>query len=80
MDLQTRKIILVQEFIKLQNEEIISGLENLLRIKKKEEFEKKLTAMSIEQFNAEIDKAMDDSKNERITLAKELKQKIQKLG
>lgn len=71
---------MVQEFLKLQNEEIISGLENLLRIKKKEEFEKKLTAMSIEQFNAEIDKAMDDSKNERITLAKELKQKIQKLG
>ena len=71
---------MVQEFIKLQNEEIISGLENLLRIKKKEEFEKKLTAMSIEQFNAEIDKAMDDSKNERITLAKELKQKTQKLG
>jgi hypothetical protein len=40
MDLQTRKIIFVQEFLRLQNEEIIHGLEKLLRKKKAEQFEK----------------------------------------
>jgi len=80
MDLQTRKITFVQEFLKLQNEEIISGLENLLRIKRKEEFERKLVPLSIDQFNTEIDQAMGDSENDRVTLAEELKQKVQKWG
>lgn len=35
MDLQTQKITFVQEFLKLQNEEIISNLEGFLRKKKK---------------------------------------------
>lgn len=42
MDLEARKISFVQEFLKLQNAEIISGLEKLLRKKKAEWIEKKL--------------------------------------
>jgi hypothetical protein len=78
MDLETRKITFVQEFLRLQNEEIISGLEKLLRKKKMDLFEKKLTPMSVEQFNKEIDQAMDDSENGRIISAKELKKKMRK--
>lgn len=78
MDLETRKITFVQEFLRLQNEDIISGLEKLLRKKKKDLFEKKLTPMSLEQFNKEIDQSLDDSENERVISAKELKKKIHK--
>jgi hypothetical protein len=78
MDLQTRKITFVQEFLRLQNEEIVSGLEDLLRKKKAELFEKKLTPMSIEQFNQDIDLSLMDSKEDRVTSAKELKKKVQK--
>ncbi|MDO9257669.1 MAG: hypothetical protein Q7U54_19285 [Bacteroidales bacterium] len=78
MDLETRKITFVQEFLRLQNEEIVCGLEKLLRKKKKDLFEKKLTPMSVEQFNEEIDQAMDDSENGRVILAKELKKKMRK--
>ena len=78
MDLETRKITFVQEFLRLQNEEIVIGLEKLLRKKKKDLFEKKLTPMSVEQFNREIDQAMDDSENGRIIPAKELKKKMHK--
>lgn len=78
MDLQRRKIILVQEVLRLQNEEIISGLENLLKTKKSELFEKKLTSMSIDQFNHEIDQAMLDSENGRVTSATDLKEKVKK--
>jgi len=73
MDLQTRKISFVQEFLRLQNEEIISGLENLLKQKKIELFESNLEPMSLEQFNTEIDQAMDDSKNGNIIKAVDLK-------
>lgn len=78
MDLQNRKITFVQEFLRLQNEEIISGLENLLRIKKIELLEKKLMPMSMEQFNSEIDQALTDSEDGRITSALDLKKKAQK--
>ena len=78
MDLQTRKITFVQEFLRLQNEEIISELEHLLREKKAEQIIKSLTPMSIDQFNSEIDQSMKDSVEGRLTSAKDLKKKTRK--
>ncbi|WP_442846873.1 hypothetical protein [Leeuwenhoekiella sp. H156] len=78
MDLETRKISFVQEFLRLQNEEIVTGLENLMRRKKAELLEKNLKPLSIEEYNAEIDQAMEDSKNGRMIKADELQSKIKK--
>ena len=78
MDLQTRKIAFVQEFLRLQDEEIIGGLENFLKKKRIEMFEKNQTPMSIEQFNHEIDKALTDVEEGRMIKASDLKKKVQK--
>lgn len=78
MDLEARKISFVQEFLRLQNEEIVSGLEKLLRKRKAELTEKNFKPMTIEQYDAEIDQAMEDSKNGRMIKATDLKAKIQK--
>ncbi len=78
MDLEARKISFVQEFLRLQNEEIVSGLENLLRKEKAELIEKNLSPMSIDQYNAEMDQSIDDSENGRMIKATDLKAKIQK--
>lgn len=78
MDLETRKISFVQEFLRLQNEEIVSGLEKLLRKRKTELMEQNLKPMSMEQYNAEIDQAMSDSENGRMIKATDLKNKIKK--
>ncbi|MFV0530436.1 MAG: hypothetical protein ACK5MD_03265 [Flavobacteriales bacterium] len=78
MDLEARKISFVQEFLRLQSEEIVSGLENLMRKRKAELIEKNFKPMSMEQYNAEIDQAMEDSKNGRMIKASDLKAKIQK--
>ena len=75
MDLQARKITFVQEFLRLQNEEIVSGLEDLLRKKKAEQYEQKLQPMSTDQFNNEIDQSMVDSKEDRIISATDLRKK-----
>jgi len=80
MNLEARKLSFIQEFLRLQNEEIVSGLENFLRKRKIELLENDLKPMSLEQFNKEIDQALDDSKNERIIKASDLKDKIQKWG
>ncbi len=78
MDLEARKRSFVQEFLRLQNEEIVSGLEKLLRKKKAELLEKNFKPMTMEQYNADIDQAMEDSRNGRMIKATDLKAKIQK--
>ena len=78
MNLEARKISLVQEFLRIENEKMISALENFIRKNKSEQFEKKLIPMSLEQLNFEIDKALDDEKNNRLISAKNLKDKILK--
>lgn len=78
MDLETRKISFVQEFLRLQNEEIVSELEQLLRKSKIELIHKEFLPMSLDKYNAEIDQAMVDSKNGRMIKASDLKSKVQK--
>ena len=76
MDLEIRKITFVQEFLRLQDEEIISGLEKFLHQQKVELLESSLKPMSLEQFHAEIDQSINDIENGRITEAKTLKEKV----
>jgi hypothetical protein len=78
MNLESRKISFIQEFLRLQNEEIVSGLEKFLRQRKAELIDEDFKPMTMEQYDAEIDQAMEDSKNDRIIKATELKAKIQK--
>ena len=75
MDLQTRKITFVQEFLNLQNEEIIKSLEEMLEKKKQEQLEICMDPMSIYQFNKEIDESMQDSKDGKLIKASTLKEK-----
>jgi len=78
MDLQSRKILFVQEFLNLQNEEIIQSLEDFLKYKKIESLDEKLNPMTVDQFNKEIDLSMEDSRQGRIIKATELKAKYSK--
>lgn len=78
MDLEGRKIMFVQEFLRLQNEEIVAGLEKLLRKRKAELVEKGMKPMTIAEFNKAIDQSLDDSKKDKVTKASDLKSKIKK--
>jgi hypothetical protein len=76
MDLQTRKIIFVQEFLKLESEKAISHLEKLLQ--KETKSDAVFQPMSTQEFQQRIDKSLDDSKNGRVTEASELLSQIEK--
>ena len=78
MDLQSRKIQFVQEFLKLQSEEVVLRLEKLLRQETTSAMENEFKPMTMEEFNDRIDKSMDDSKNGRLIKATDLKAKIDK--
>ncbi len=77
MNLEARKISFIQEFLKLQNEELIIELEKLLNNMKSELRQEDLIPMSMEQYEQEIDQAMEDSKKGRMISARDLKSKIQ---
>ena len=78
MNIEARKISFIQEFLKLQNEDIIDSLEQLLKKRKAESIEDNIKPMSIEELNERIDKSMEDSRNGRVIIAEELKSIINK--
>lgn len=61
MNLQSRKIKFIQDFLNIQDEELISQFENLLYDREVES----LNSISIEEFNNRISQSEDDFKNER---------------
>ena len=80
MNLEARKLSLIQKFLRINNEKVISALESFLHKNNSEVFEQNLKPMSLDQLNKEIDQALDDEKNNRLISAKDLKNQIQKWG
>ncbi len=79
MDIQTLKIEFVQEFLKLENEELIIRLDKLLRSDKSTKMNG-LGPMTIAELNERIDKSIDDSNQERVTTSSDLIAEIEKWG
>ncbi len=77
MDIQLRKIHFVKEFLRLNNEQVIDKLESLLKSEKKRIYSEIPEPMGIDDLNAIVDKAEEDSKEGRITNAHDLKKDIQ---
>jgi len=76
MDIQTRKLHFVQEFLRVKNEKLIDKLEKILKSERKKQFENSLKPMNIKDFNKMIDNAEKDSKNGKLTSAQDLKKDI----
>lgn len=76
MDLQTRKISFVQEFLFIESEEVIFRLENFL--KKENNSAEEFQPMTNEAFQNRIDQSMEDSKNGRHMESKDLLKEIKK--
>ena len=80
MDIQTRKIEFVQEFLKVQNEEVIHRLEKILQKESETSEKENFEPMTIDELNERIDKSMEDSQNGRLIKATDLKAKMEKWG
>lgn len=76
MDIQTRKIEFVRDFLKMQNEDALILMGNLLR-SSKEDFENEFPLMSEEELNQRIDKSMKDSESGKLTKSSDLITEIQ---
>ncbi|MBW6483091.1 MAG: hypothetical protein K0B10_08510 [Vicingaceae bacterium] len=78
MDLQTRKLELIKEFLKIQSEDIIAIIEKILKKENIKSEQEDFNPMTLEEFNSRIDESMEDSKNGRLIEASDLKAKIDK--
>ena len=78
MDIQTRKINFVQEFLRLRNIKLIEKLEKILLEDKAKDYEANLKPMSIDNFNNMIDKSLDDAEQGNVVNARELKESVKK--
>ena len=77
MDIQTRKIVFVQEFLKLQNEELLTRLERLIRTGKLTE-NSNFEPMTVAELKKRIEQSLDDSRNNRLTTSSDLMTEIEK--
>lgn len=76
MDLQTRKLEFIKDFLKLTSEEAVITLEKILKKQKQSDFESDFVPMPLEELNSRIDQSLEDSKNGRLTHSTELKSEI----
>ncbi|MFC2087344.1 hypothetical protein ACFLSA_04215 [Bacteroidota bacterium] len=73
MDIQTKKLNFVQEFLRLKDEKVIDKLNDLLKSEKKKKSENKTKPLDIKEFNDTIDRAESDAENGRLTSARDLR-------
>lgn len=72
MDLQSRKIEFIQEFLELQSENAISRFEKFLKKEKNTVFETDSEPMTKAELNKRIDQSEADFKNNRFKKTSEL--------
>jgi hypothetical protein len=78
MDIQTRKINFVQEFLRIRNIKLIEKLEMILLEEKARNYQAKLRPYNIDSFNQMIDKSIDDGKKGNVIEVNELKDSVRK--
>ncbi len=76
MDLQTRKIAFVQDFLKLESEKVIVQFEKLLQ--KQTTTESALEPMSVADFQRRINASLSDSNEGKLTSSEQFLEEIAK--
>lgn len=78
MDIQTRKINFVQEFLRLRDIKLIKKLERILLEEKAKDYEANLKPINTDTFNEMIDRSIDDAKFGNVVSARDLKESVKK--
>lgn len=69
----------MQEFLRLDNEQVIAKLEKLLSAEKKKLHDKGLKPYTVEEYNRKADAAEEDVKYGRVTRAEDLLREIESI-
>lgn len=72
MDISTRKMNFVQEFLRVADEDLVAKLEDLLHSERRKRLEKYTEPMSEEEFDSMISMSENDIANGRVTSSDDL--------
>lgn len=72
MDIQSRKILIVQEILKLQNEDAVKDIALFVEKKKAQVSKNGFEPMSMDQFDNEIEQSLNDIENGRVVEVSQL--------
>ena len=73
MDIQTKKIHFIEEFLRIQNEGVINLLDAVLRNEKNKLYKDSLKPMTIDELNARIAEAEKDIREGKVYSTDELR-------
>jgi len=76
MNIQARKLLLIEEFLRVSDENIITKLEAYIKHEKKRAQERNIKPMLINEFHEMIDHAIMDIDAGRVISHKGLKEKV----
>jgi len=76
MNIQARKLVLIEEFLRISDESLIAKLELFIKQEKKTSHEQNLKPMSMDEFHEMINQAKRDSETGRVISHQELKKKV----
>ena len=76
MNIQARKLVLIEEFLRISDENFITKLESFIKHEKKISHELNFKPMSLNEFHEMIDQAKQDSDKGLVISHLELKKKV----
>jgi len=76
MDVQTKKLKLIEEFLSILDENLLDKLESIISKEKKKKYTEELEPMSLNEFHEMIDEAILDYENGRETSLQDLKKEV----
>lgn len=76
MNIQAKKLVLIEELLRISDEDLITKLELLIREEKVKLHQNDMKPMPLKDFHEMISKAKKDSDEGRVISHKELKKKI----
>ncbi len=76
MNIDARKLTIIEKFIHIQNDDIIKQFENILAATKNTHKSKNFESFTIDEYHSRIKKSMKDSKNGKLISHKDLKSEM----
>lgn len=76
MSIQARKLVLIEEFLRISDESLITKIESFIKNEKKISHEENLKPMSLDDFHQMISQSKHDSDAGRVISHEELRKKI----
>ncbi len=76
MDLQTRRIHFIQEFLSCANSNMLDRFEEILEQEQEKALEKELKPITIKEYEQRIEIAIEDVRNGRAKSVRDLKEEV----